>query len=352
MGQERNHLGTKACCTRIGIRDASVAARRNRLTARAATAVLVVGVLVVLMGIPAKLLAAVSDVQATDVTTRAFSVVWASDIPVIAASVRVFTDSAGTAEITAGLSVQVVAPAGALGAGLVKVDVVGVEPDTTYFYQAINDGVISPPAGPLPAVQTASRMNFATTAGTHLANTVLLARLFKPDATTPAAAALLLVEAPGLSRHPVSGFVGGGGAAAPDVIVDLNNLYALATGENLVLAAGTPLRLTAYRGLDCPGLADHLLARLRRVPPAPSTPAITEVATADTCFAPNGIAMDFNCDTTIDGLDTDRFREQFPRETSVAAPNCAFHPDFDPTQDLRVGVGDFNLLMSVLGAQE
>lgn len=317
------------------------------------------GAAIILFGLclePGKSLAAVTDTQPTDVTPRAFSVVWASDDPVTDATVRVFTDIAGSTEITASLTVQLVAPAQALAAGLVKVDVVGLDPNTTYYYSTVTDGpggqVVFPSSGDLPAVQTAARVSMTTPAGGHLANVVLRDSLLEPDATTPATAALLLIEAPGLSRHPVSGFVGQGGASAPEVIADLNNLFSIVDAETLALDPGTTLRLTVYRGLACPGLGDHTLTRLRRAPEPASVPAVTEVAAPATCFAPGGISADYDCDGAIGDPDIESFRGQFEQETSTAAPNCAFHPDYDLTADLRAGVGDFNLVLFVYGEQE
>ena len=226
----------------------------------------------------------------------------------------------------------------------------------TYYYRAINDSaggqVVFPPSGDLPAVLTATRVSVVAASGDHLANSVLHDKLFGPDATTPAVGTLLLVEALGISRHPVSGFVGEGGAVSSDALVDLNNLYAEATGETLGLDPGVTLGLTTYRGLDCPGLADHTLFRLRRAPASSGTPAITEALTPGDCFAPGGLAVDFDCDGAIDSSDSDAFGGQFGRQTSVAEPSCTFHPDFDKTGDLRVGVGDFNLLLSVFGELE
>ena len=84
--------------------------------------------------IPASL-AAVSDIEPADVTTRAFSIVWASDEPVTGATVRVFAEADGTTELTGGLSVVLLSPAAALTNGVVKVDVRGVAADTCFYYQ-------------------------------------------------------------------------------------------------------------------------------------------------------------------------------------------------------------------------
>jgi hypothetical protein len=326
--------------------------RAGEAVSRLFGAFVVVGLVV----LPASLEAAVQDVQATDVTPRAFAVVWASDEPVTNATVQVFNDALGTDEITADLLIAVVAPGGALAKGLAKVDIRGVREDTTYYYRVVSDGaggqVVFPAAGDLPSVQTPSRVAIATASGGHLANVVLRDTQLAPDATTPAPDTLLLVDAPGVSAYPVSGFVGAAGLAAPDVVVDLNNLYAAATGESLALDAAARLQVTAYRGLDCPNLADHVLTRQRRDPGPLGGPAITRAEFPDTCFAPGGLSVDFDCNGTINAADSDAFAQQFGNATGTGAPSCAFHPDFDATGDRRVGVGDFNLLLSVFGEEE
>ena len=306
--------------------------------------------------IPEATRAAVQDVLVTDVTPRAFSVVWASDEPVTGAVLQVFSDAGGTDDITGNLSVSLVAPSGALAKGLAKIDVVGVQEDTTYYFRLVSQGaggdVPFPESGDLPSLHTPLRVAVATPSGAHLVNPVLRDTQLEPDATTPAPDSLLVVEVPGASAYPVSGFVGTDGLLAPDVIVDLNNLYAADTEESLALVPGTPLRLTAYRGLDCAGLQDQLLVRHRRDPNPPTGPPITVASYPDSCFAPGGIGGDFDCNGTIDTSDTDAFAQQFGNATSTAAPSCAFNPDHDFTGDRRVGAGDFNLLLSVFGDVE
>ena len=84
----------------------------------------------------------VVDVQATDVSPRAFSVVWASSEPVNTASVEIFTDAAATTEVTGDLTVQLAAPAAALAAGLVKVDVSGTAANKTYPDYALSSACL------------------------------------------------------------------------------------------------------------------------------------------------------------------------------------------------------------------
>ena len=85
---------------------------------------------------PFAALAEIHDVTVTDVTPHAFAVVGFSDEPVLDATVRVFADESGLDEITANLSISLVSAnfPEALDRGIVKVDVVGLEPDTAYFF--------------------------------------------------------------------------------------------------------------------------------------------------------------------------------------------------------------------------
>ena len=81
------------------------------------------------------LYAAVSDVTVTDVTTRAFSVVWVSDEAVTAASVRVYSDIGRETELSGLLTINIVSPALALSNGIAKIDVTGLEANTRYYIE-------------------------------------------------------------------------------------------------------------------------------------------------------------------------------------------------------------------------
>ena len=96
--------------------------------------------------------ATVTTATFADVSGRGFSVVWASSEPVIDATVRVFSDPAGTTELTSGLSIAVASAAlpAAFAVGVVRVDVAGLTPGTCVSVQTVTtaSGVVSEPPTP------------------------------------------------------------------------------------------------------------------------------------------------------------------------------------------------------------
>ena len=105
------------------------------------------GFLAALLLLTAPAFAEVRYVTITDVTTRAFAVVWVSDQPILAGTtVRVFNDVDGFDEITSSLTVTLlrVDEPPAMVSGIAKVDVVGLAADTTVYVQTITVGDSSP----------------------------------------------------------------------------------------------------------------------------------------------------------------------------------------------------------------
>ena len=108
----------------------------------------------------------VQDLMVADVTTRAVSVIWASDQPLVAdeVSVRVFASDENddpAEEITDLLTVELLSDADALGNGVVKIDVVGLLADTLYYVSAHTEhqggeSFVLPATGLLFPVETAA----------------------------------------------------------------------------------------------------------------------------------------------------------------------------------------------------
>lgn len=103
--------------------------------------------------VPARASATVTDITVSDVTTRAFALVWISDQVVLDASVRVFAEPAGTTDLTAGLSQTLISGSfpPALDQGIVKVSVEGLSAATCVYAQTetqIAAGTVLSPAGP------------------------------------------------------------------------------------------------------------------------------------------------------------------------------------------------------------
>jgi len=302
--------------------------------------------------------ASVSDVTVADVTTRAFSAVWASSEPVTSATVRVFSDAGGTHEITSTLSVALVSASfpPALTHGIVKVAVVGLSPNTNVFFQTLTTGSSStvqfPVAPPFIQVHTATKTIKVNASNQPVVNDVLQHDVFAPDGVTPAAGTLLVVAAPNLGAYPLTVFVGDG-VPAPAAIVDLNNLFSATSGANVEVPAGQVLTVTEFRGLRCPGLADHKLSRYRRAPaagtgggpppgpvPAPEPPRVTELKAPSQCFFADTV-----CDDTVNTADAQRVLNVFNRTHG----QCGFNPDLDIIADDVINILDVQSVLNRSG---
>jgi len=279
--------------------------------------------------------AVVSDTQITDVTTRAFSVVWVSSEPVTSATVKVFRDST---DITATLNVNLVSPSSALQRGIVKVDVTGLTPVTTVSVRTVTNGSESDRL----SVRTAAESTKANSNNQPIVNDLIMHKIFLPDGVTPAEGGLLLVKAPRLSSYPLTAFVGQG-FTAPVAVIDLNNLFNDTTGLSAEVLAGEVLEVTEFRGLYCN--QNQKLTRMRQVPSHEESPPITELELPIKCFSPNNIAADFNCDKSIDPGDFNLFLYSF----GTSIPACRFNPDYDLNADKTIDPGDFNLFLFVFG---
>jgi hypothetical protein len=291
----------------------------------------------------------VQDVLFGDVTARSISVVWVSDEPVTAADVRVFSDGAGTIEITPGLGVDVVSAGipGASARGIVKISVTGLANDTLVYVQTETTGssgtVLFPEAPPFLPVRTTVRVTKAGAALQPIANDLVRHGLLDPDGVMPATGALLIADVPSFGDTPLSAFVAEG-FVSPFAVVDLNNLFDQGTGISVEVPEETILALTEFRGLACPGLADHRLLRYRRAPPREEIPSvgspITEVETPVTCFFADTV-----CDDTVNVLDVQRVLNFF----DATAGNCGFHPDLDIVPDDVINILDVQSVLNRFG---
>jgi hypothetical protein len=300
-----------------------------------------------LLTLPSTVVSAeVFDVQPADVTTRAFSVVWASDEPVQSAFVRVYADADGVSEITEDLDIDGVS-AGVTEAhdqGLVKLDVTGLSPDTTYYFQTQTEsasGSYSWPADPpYESVTTAATTAKSRPGGELIVNDLLSHSVFGPDGTTPATAALVLVDIPGLSAYPLSAFVGSGGFSPPQAVVDLNNVFG-EDGRSVQVPANEVITVTELRGLNfCPNLENYKLQRYRRIPAHEELPVITQLEIPERCYF-----VDTVCDGQVNVIDA-----QFVfNALNTAQGACAFNPALDVVEDGTINVLDAQQVFNLLG---
>jgi hypothetical protein len=187
---------------------------------------------------------AASKLWVTDVTPGAFSLVWVANGPA-SCSAKVYADAAGTEPIT-GLSITSDSAnhAPAEQNGVMKVNISGLAPGTTYYFQTVTVGpggtLLEPDSGPLPSVRS-------EVSSSVVKNDVLAHKILKSDRSTPAQGALLVAEVEGGS-YPITGWVGSG-APLPWVLVDLNNIYSKTAHRNLELSGGEAITLESVGGL-------------------------------------------------------------------------------------------------------
>lgn len=291
----------------------------------------------------------VDGVQAADVTTRSFSVVWVDDEPIQSATVQIFADAAGTMDISSGLGqlTTSAAVAGAHDLGVAKVDVSGLLPDTCYYYRTETttaSGIeVAPIAGPYPEVCTAQTVSKILPAEQPISNDLIRHDVAHPDGISSSGGVLVLLAAPDVGAYPVSAFVGDS-AAQPRAVLDLNNLFASGTGDLLSVGFGEILQITEYRGLLCPEPMNQERTRYVRAPEHEETLAIgvpiVEIERGGSCFF-----VDTMCDDTIDILDAQRVLNAF----GASPDGCRFNPDLDVVADLIINVLDVQSVLNRLG---
>jgi hypothetical protein len=288
-------------------------------------------------------LALVFDTTISDVTTRAFSVVWASDEPVTSATVWVYDDANGSSDITGGLTTTL--QSDGLTNGLVKVDVRAIPPGTCVYIQTETTAsgvILEPAAPPFTEVCTTVETTKANALGEVITNDIVRHDILLPGGGA-AMGALALMSVPSVGGHAVSSFAGQG-YALPTATADLNNLFEAGSGRSAQTAADDVIRIVEMRGLACPNLQDHVLVRYRRVPPhdevvAVGTPLI-ELETPGQCFFADAL-----CDDRIDILDVQRVLNVF----GSSSGECAFNDDLDLVADGTINILDAQGVLNRFG---
>ena len=271
--------------------------------------------------------AAVTAATFADVSGRGFAAVWASTESVSDATLRVYADAAGVAEISSGLSIGAPSDASpaSLAIGLVRVEVSGLTPGTCVYVQTITTGttVVSEPAAPsYPEVCTANGARRSIASGAPLLNDLVSHPMLLPDLSGTATGAILLASLPGLSSTPMTAFAAVD-FAAPQAVVDLSNAIDDQTGTTLPLDGGERMKLVELRGLHCAALQDHALVRFRKVPDheeTPGGPRLVELEAAVACHPTDPL-----CDDVVDVLDL----QHALNALGTSAGDCAFNPDLD-----------------------
>jgi hypothetical protein len=205
---------------------------------------------------------AVSNITVTDVTPAGFTVTWNSSVA-SQPTVRVFTGSNGTGEVTAS-AISVANPVkgaeqavrqASQAAGVMQVQVGGLVASTQYYVQTVTinattgESAYAPALASLPGVTTMSRIEPAIEQnGSALlyANDQVQIKPLKQDGSDVPAGAVVAVQLPG-SAYPVTGVVGDG-IEAPYACIDLNNAFDSATTETIAQQGGVEVTATVFLG--------------------------------------------------------------------------------------------------------
>ena len=285
----------------------------------------------------------VTDVTVTDVTTRSFCVVWASSESSWC-DLNVFDDSDGLISTAS----AVVTPhpikswntAIALLAednGVMKVEVTGLDPDSTYYFQTVttskstSDVTYDPDAAPMLSITTEIRVVRTEMAGEDevpFTNDLIVFDCYLLDGVTPAEGTLLVAEVEGCD-YPLSSFVGDC-IPLPKAYVDLNNLFSAEIYKNLPLHGGEKLTLTKFMGIYGIESEEYFV---------PESGQLAEMKSPLAVWLCRG---DLNGDGDVDGSDLALFTPAYAIEDLQA--------DLDDDED--VDVDDLAIFASELGSTD
>lgn len=245
-----------------------ITAASVKATWRLRTAPALFAVLVALWATPARAAGPLlRDIVVTDVTPTSFAVVWTVQ-GASTGTVQVYADVLGTvpvpgAAITPWALVggdPTVAVAGE-DAGVLRVRVSGLAPETPYFFRTATTARAGGPAAIVPASGAALSVVTMTASFPEAANG-LGAQVVQADGTTPQPGAVVLISLPG-AAFPLSA-VTQDGYAAGVAAAHLGNLYDATTGTTKAMAGGELAQLTALGGSAGKGTVTQALASNQR----------------------------------------------------------------------------------------
>lgn len=207
---------------------------------------------------------AVRDLIVTDVTTRSFCVVWASneasytDQP----HIYVYDDPNGLVPtVNTSITPQPVESGNSAIAvlaennGVLKVRVAGLSPGTTYYFRTVTtskstkETTLYPAAPPFPSIITETltvRDRLSGEDAVPFSNDLIIGECFLDDGITPAEGTILIATVEG-GDYPLSAFVGDG-IAPPYAVIDLNNVFSRGSRKNVEVTEGKSITLLNFRG--------------------------------------------------------------------------------------------------------
>jgi hypothetical protein len=193
-----------------------------------------------------------SMLRVTDVTTRAFSVVWIANREA-SCYVNIYTEPYPDPNhlIKEGLTItdESADHPPARENGVMKVTVSPLTKSTTYYFQIVTESggevLVEPAVGPLDTVVVTEEETLVFIDG---GNDLLVHKILQSDGVTPASGALLIAELEEVGSYPITGWVGEGTPSAELAYVDLNNIYSAETHKSLDLQGGESITLLSIGG--------------------------------------------------------------------------------------------------------
>lgn len=182
------------------------------------------------------------SLMVTDVTPVQFCVVWATSEPA-SASLNLYVDPQGTTPYTEAVVVsESAAHPPAEDNGVMKVKVMGLKPDTEYFFRSKTIAKSN------NAVYLSVLESVRTEKSSMIVRNDILAQKVGIGGTDPQPAlGMLVIASVDNASYPLTGWVGDG---VPEQwgMIDTNNFFDWATHVNLELNGGEVINLTLFGG--------------------------------------------------------------------------------------------------------
>lgn len=276
------------------------------------TGILLTGFLAAaLIMLPGKAIAgvpSVKDIMVTDVTTRSFSVIWASS-EASYPDLNVFDDADGLVPTASAIITPHPVENGSSSIatlaednGVMKVRVTGLSPNTLYYFQTVttskntSDITIYPEAAPLMSVTTEALTLRNKTSGEDVvpfSNDLIIEECYLNDGATPAEGTLLVATVEG-GNHPVTAFVGDG-VDPPYALIDLNNVFGRTSNESLDVSEGKNLTLVNFRGMLGNAIITHQV---------PEDVGLSEIKLPDPALFPGWNMISFQLEPDVTSTET------------------------------------------------
>lgn len=273
--------------------------------------ILLVTLVAVLIILPIKAIGgvpSVKDIMVTDVTTRSFSVIWASSEPSYS-DLYVYDDPNGTVNTLGAIITSQPVESGDLWIaaraednGVMKVRVTGLLPNTSYYFRTVttskstSDITIYPDSAPLISVTTEAltmRNKVSGGAVVPFSNDLTIEECYLNDGVTPAEGTILVAAVEG-GDYPVTAFVGDG-IDPPYALIDLNNIFSRNNNESLDVTEGKNLTLVNFKGVLGNSIITHRV---------PADLGLSEIKLPDPALLPGWNMVSFQLEPNMTSTST------------------------------------------------